>query len=381
MVKEKLQDMLRPKGEFEEHVLGDKIELLYKQSAPAAAISLIAASLSALILWGELDRLPLLVWYGTIVFSSIVRTVIFVSYKRFAGRDSSLAKWGQYYSQSLLFTSLAWGVGSVLVMPSVTFVHQAILYTVLVGMAGGSIAMQSSLRRNSLITTFCLLIPPVIWFISRLEMTPVILGALGCIFIVSGIRSSQVISRAIHESFLMKYILSDAKQKEEIKAKTDFLTGLFNRRAFFDGALNEISVCQSTGQPVSAMLVDLDYFKQVNDTHGHESGDQVLVHFAKLLRNGVRPSDICGRLGGEEFAVLFPNTDIESAFRIAETLRITMESKPIDAFKPNTPVTLSAGVAAGSYQVEKLLKMADDAMYQAKESGRNRVVRYHNGNE
>lgn len=158
----------------------------------------------------------------------------------------------------------------------------------------------------------------------------------------------------------------------------DALTGLFNRR-YMEGHL-KVLVEQSrvTRRPLSLLISDIDHFKQVNDTYGHASGDAVLKEFAARLRRNTRGLDLVCRLGGEEFVVLMPNTEMQRASQIAERIRSHVAAAPFQLEAgPSIPVTASVGVATIENSLdtsETLLRRADKALYAAKRSGRNRVV-------
>lgn len=160
-------------------------------------------------------------------------------------------------------------------------------------------------------------------------------------------------------------------------AVTDQLTGLYNRR-FLMGQLNPlVQRAACGGEPVSVMLVDLDHFKQINDTHGHDVGDDVLKEFAARLASNTRPVDFACRMGGEEFVVIMPNTGGDTACLAAERLRRHIAAAPFSAGGFMLDVTVSLGVAqteSGDDDAEALLKRADEGLYEAKRLGRNRVV-------
>lgn len=155
---------------------------------------------------------------------------------------------------------------------------------------------------------------------------------------------------------------------------TDPLTGVGNRRRLEESLAREISRVQRTGGKLCAVMADLDHFKRVNDVHGHEGGDKVLVGFGELLRRQTRPTDITIRFGGEEFIVLMPHTDLQHALTVAERIRRAFADTLIEPLP--APITASFGVAEikeGETGAE-LLQRADQALYAAKQSGRNRVV-------
>ncbi len=158
-------------------------------------------------------------------------------------------------------------------------------------------------------------------------------------------------------------------------ATLDALTNLNNRRQFEVRLKQEIATTKRQKNPLCAMMVDIDFFKKVNDTYGHASGDAVLRTVASIIKEHLRESDIPSRYGGEEFAVLLPYTHIEEAKIVGERLRKAVETTPIPIDKKNINVTISMGLAEFSPDEtgEELFKRADKALYEAKEGGRNRV--------
>lgn len=171
--------------------------------------------------------------------------------------------------------------------------------------------------------------------------------------------------------------ITERKQREaalEMLAATDTLTGLPNRRSFMSrltAAAREAH--HRAGGAGVVMMLDIDHFKRVNDTWGHAVGDEVLQHFAEVVRQSLRRGDAAGRLGGEEFAVLLPGTGIEDGRALAERLRERIEAQPAATSEGDIAVTVSIGVAALGDRPEQALDQADSALYRAKSSGRNRV--------
>lgn len=160
-------------------------------------------------------------------------------------------------------------------------------------------------------------------------------------------------------------------------ASHDALTGVFNARAYQAQCQALIQAGAEAGRGYSVLFVDLDHFKRVNDQHGHAAGDKVLQAAAKALQKGVRHNDVVGRIGGEEFGVLLPQTDLSQAQRVAENLRRSIELLPIDIGGHSLHITASIGVAHspdGRIDLSSLQQRADSAMYQAKAAGRNRVT-------
>lgn len=162
----------------------------------------------------------------------------------------------------------------------------------------------------------------------------------------------------------------------EHRASHDSLTDLLNRRAFFLHAERELEKLTWQRLPVSVLLLDLDYFKHINDEHGHLRGDEVLTHFAHVARVCMRESDILCRYGGEEFAALLPDTTGQQAFDIAERIRTGFAEsgeRKLDAVKPTTSIGVASAMAE-DIQLRKLLERADKCLYHAKLTGRNKTV-------
>jgi two-component system, cell cycle response regulator len=173
--------------------------------------------------------------------------------------------------------------------------------------------------------------------------------------------------------------LNDNYQRSLSLALTDELTGLYNRRYLLAHLDELVARLSRDGLDAAVLLVDIDHFKQVNDTYGHAAGDDVLRELAARATNTVRSVDLVARLGGEEFVVVMPETGPAIALAVGERLRLAIANEPftIRASDERLPITVSIGITsaiAGSDDRDRLLKRADDALYCAKAEGRNRVV-------
>ncbi|MGV8933235.1 MAG: GGDEF domain-containing protein [Gallionellaceae bacterium] len=158
----------------------------------------------------------------------------------------------------------------------------------------------------------------------------------------------------------------------QLQAATDSLTGLLNRRSLE----NKVRSLRDGNVPYSVVMADLDHFKQLNDTLGHQGGDEALIHLTRVIKDALRPSDSVARYGGEEFLIILPDTPMDMAMEILERLQRELTKKFFLHNNERKLITFSAGVAlhtAGEDQ-EDLIGRADKAMYHAKQSGKNRVI-------
>jgi len=161
-------------------------------------------------------------------------------------------------------------------------------------------------------------------------------------------------------------------------ALTDELTKVANRRSFVESVDTELARCQRQHKPSALLLLDLDFFKSVNDTYGHQAGDEILKATAVRFKKALREYDIIGRIGGEEFAVFLSETTPKTALQVAERIRSLLADYPMKAGSVELCMTTSIGVAfcQGQSSFEALYIEADSALYQAKRNGRNRVELY-----
>ncbi|MBI5328134.1 MAG: diguanylate cyclase, partial [Deltaproteobacteria bacterium] len=210
-------------------------------------------------------------------------------------------------------------------------------------------------------------------------------------------RTDLELLKAVAENVAVALENARLYKETKVMAITDGLTGLYNRRFFVTRLKQEISRAERYNRPLSLLIMDIDYFKHYNDTHGHQGGDEILRGFAGVITQAIRNSDIAARYGGEEFVIISPETDKEQAVKMAEKLRkiIADYPFPLKQTQPNGNLTVSIGVAVfkpvpaglpsnGSIggikqgtdaaNADELIKKADDALYKAKETGRNKVV-------
>ena len=159
-------------------------------------------------------------------------------------------------------------------------------------------------------------------------------------------------------------------------ASTDPMTELMNRRSFFDTCNKVMIESSAKDTELACLIIDIDHFKNINDTYGHDMGDKVIKTIAKLMINNTRTVDFIGRIGGEEFAILMPNTDVESAYQIADRLRDNISKEKMALDGKDIYVTVSIGLSYLTHadkSIHTIIKRADTALYEAKQSGRNQI--------
>lgn len=198
-------------------------------------------------------------------------------------------------------------------------------------------------------------------------------------YIVLPFDNGELVAR-VKVQLKMKTMQDNLKRSNRLLlnlSSTDSLTRLFNRRKLMQTLSKEFQRHSRSQETLTLLMLDIDYFKLVNDTYGHLNGDTVLVTLAKMLQDYLRPYDVATRFGGEEFALVLPSTPMRGALEVAERLRVAVENLGFSGELRDLKLTVSIGVSGypqpGIESVDQILQAADQALYQAKNSGRNKV--------
>lgn len=376
MKQEAPDSVTAPPPDVEFLVREDKLNLLFHQSFPALFISFATALLLSWMLWGHARDVEILLWLGVVAITTLVRMGIFLSYFRIDPRGAALLSLEHSYVVSLLISSLIWGIGALFIMPVDSLLHQALTMFILVGMGGGAISVYSARYRMAIGAMASVLVPSTVWMYMQggKEQLGMAIGA--SIFMVVMMRTAKVLANALQRNFQLGRELHAAHAIADQQAHTDALTGINNRRAFLSHGEQIIEYCKRHELTLNVIVMDIDHFKAINDSFGHAAGDAVLRFVGETIWTLFRRSDIFGRIGGEEFAVILPHTSESDALAIAEKLRKTIAETTIPFGDRSLNITVSIGLTNASYDLTTLLVHADKAMYRAKTQGRNQVVRY-----
>jgi diguanylate cyclase len=355
-------------------VHADTLALLFEQSFPALYQSLIIASILCWTLWGQVEPARLLTWLGVLAASALIRLGMYLLYFRLKPVGHAIFAWERPYAATLVLSSLIWGVGVLWIMPTGNEVAQYVILFFVVGMVGGSLVSYSAHRGMTITAMLGVLLPITLWLFFQPGQIALGLAVASTLFMAGALRGTRVLNSAMQGNLLLGHELKMANRIADHIARTDELTGINNRRAFMELGEQTTRLCQRQRQPLSALLLDVDHFKQINDTYGHSAGDLVLKQIGSLMAQQFRAADVCGRIGGEEFAVLLADTDTQAATSVANKFRQEVANATLQWQGHSLQVTVSIGVASHNADLGTLLQRADAAMYQAKNSGRNRVV-------
>ena len=355
-------------------VQSDRLQLLYKQSYPAIFASIFAAALLTTALWPVQDHRILLAWFGLLSTTAILRLYLFRRYRIESPETNEVLRWEKPYFITLMLTTIIWGIGSLIILPPDSPLHQIAVFAFLIALAGGAVSQYVSHTVMTLATVAIVLLPATIYFLIYGEHVLVVMAVAAIVFFISSVRATLFLGRTLQDNFMLKHQLERSNRQAERLARIDDLTGLYNRMAFYENGKVLMDSCRRNKEDISMIHMDVDNFKIINDSHGHAAGDVVLKKIGEILLQRFRQSDVVARIGGEEFGILLPGTPLKQAVQLAEKLRDEISHTKFAIQDTTIDVSASFGVANGVSDVESIVKQADKLMYQSKESGRNRVT-------
>lgn len=357
-----------------EQVRTDRLHQLFRQSVSAVFGSFLAALMLCWLCWDRFDHSVILGWLAVLTASTLLRIAMFVAYLRSPENQRTPQRWERTYWITLVLSAGIWGGGALAVMPADDILSQALVMLFTVGMSVSAVSCYSAYRYMTLASIGLVLLPCATWLLFQPSAIQVGMALSVFVFASFVVSATRKMAEALETAFRLTREMEQAHSISTRAAQTDELTGLKNRRAFFEHAHQLYHDCQRNRLGLCAVMLDMDHFKHINDTYGHQVGDQVLRQMGVVISTSFRDTDVYGRLGGEEFAVLLPNTSIEVAVEMAEQLVRTIEGLMTG---PVHIITASLGVAsteAGDKDLHSLMNNADKALYRAKARGRNQVA-------
>ncbi|RON42965.1 GGDEF domain-containing protein [Pseudomonas frederiksbergensis] len=357
-----------------EQVRTDRLHQLFRQSVSAVFGSYLAAIMLCWLCWDRFEHSVVLWWLVILTGSTLLRISMFVAYFRSNESECTPQRWERKYWSTLVLSASIWGGGAFVVMPADDLLSQALVMLFTVGMSVSAVSCYSAYRYMTLVSVGLVLLPCTAWLLFQSSTIQVGMALSVLVFASFVARATRKMSEAMETAFRLTREMEQANRISTRAAQTDELTGLKSRRAFFEHAQQLYNECKTNRLGLCAVMLDMDHFKHINDTYGHQVGDQVLRQMGVVISSSFRAMDIHGRLGGEEFAVLLPDTSIEVAVKIAEQLIQTIAGLMIE---PVHCITASLGVAstdAGNKDLHSLMNNADKALYRAKALGRNQVA-------
>ncbi|QJI29483.1 GGDEF domain-containing protein [Pseudomonas sp. ADAK18] len=359
---------------IEAQVRTDRLHQLFRQSFSAVFGSYMAAAMLCWLCWDRFDHTIILVWLILLAGSTLLRILVFMTWFRCPQSDRTPERWERRYWVSLTLSAGIWGLGALALIPTDDRLSQALVMLFTVGMSVSAVSCYSAYRYMTWASIGLVLLPCTIWLLFQPSSMQVGMALAVLVFSSFVAGATRKLSDALEKAFRLTRQMEHAHNLSARAAQTDELTGLMNRRAFFEHAQRLYDQCKDNQQPLCALMLDMDHFKDINDTYGHQTGDEVLRQIGGVISASFRQSDVSGRVGGEEFAVLLPDTSVEVARDIAEQLIKAIAGLITE---PVLGLTASLGMASTltvGQDLHHLMNTADKALYRAKALGRNQVA-------
>ena len=352
----------------------EHLQLLFAQAPLSIILSPVVAAALALAILEVVDGRFVFAWVMVITAAALARIGLVIAF-RTQQKALGPKTWEHLFTASVVMVGLCWGVGGWLLLPE-ELAFRAVVFFFLIGMASAAVAVYAIHWVGAILTICALVLPITLEFLLQDTLPERLMGLAAVLYVVAAYRSLRITDHFVQSFHSLSYELQEAKERAETLARTDFLTGMNNRRSFYHLCETSFRLARRHGQDLAVILFDIDEFKTINDAHGHAVGDEVLKNLSRIVADTCRDSDIAGRVGGEEFAILLPQTNAENAHELAERLREQMEQSVLHTDRAGVKFTASFGVAQlfpACETLEALVAAADGAMYEAKQRGKNCV--------
>lgn len=372
----------------EHKVLIEQTRLLYQQGYITQIFGFFTAAVTVSMFYGVINSNYLLLWFVFISLLSAIRVYSAYRFNTLDINDNNIIIWKNRYILETFLSGVLWGLLSLFYEVTWPISHQVILFIVYTGLLAGSFNTNSSV-----LYAFPAFFIPVVLSLSYMGLSGFednlfqFFSLLAIYLIIMGMSSARYYKH-LKETLELRFLnedlakeLYDSNLRLKELTEIDELTQIYNRRTMNRYLADEWKRMFIEQKPLSVIMADIDYFKQYNDNYGHGQGDKCLIEVAKLLQNILEPlSGIVARLGGEEFAIILPDTSSTAAMIIAKKIQnaLLLQSIPHQGSAISSQLTMSLGVATivpiKDQDEDRLLKLADDALYKAKDIGRNHIV-------
>ncbi len=346
----------------------ERIKLLYKAGRSGLVSIFLIVALFPLFMVNRLDHKIIAIWTILIIVVNLPRVFILRAFNSRVANNlillNDVKRWEYYFIGGFCASGVLWS--STAFLPYTGNIVISLLFVVLVqvGISSVVVSMYSSSRNMVLIYLCITLVPPLLRLFVSGDRVLILVGITGVVFLLILTRAVIQQSRNLIEFISLKI------QNDEF-SKKDILTGLWNRRQLYDVVKKLIPRSIRHNEIFSVIMMDIDFFKNYNDTRGHTAGDELLQNIARLIQSAIREEDIAVRYGGEEFLLILPLASAQEAYEIGDRIRQVVKLK--------TEVTLSGGIATFAWKksFDEITLEADRLLYKAKESGRDMICVEH----
>ena len=364
-------------AELEEHIRTERIRFVLIQSTLPIIFSPLAGGVLALALWHAVDGRRLVAFLGGLILIAMQRVVVTRLFPDPTPTGPALRRWEQLYIGSIMLVDVWWGFGALALLVPGASTENAIVFCFVMMMAGGHTASYSAHGPTVVLGVLALTLPITVAFALQLDTFHSTLAFVAVMFLAASFRSVSTLRYFFGRTYRLAHDLHLSRERAEHLARTDMLSGLQNRRAFYETgaqALEEATPREAV--PMSLLMIDIDHFKTINDRFGHAAGDAAIRDIAARIAANLPAGGSAGRLGGEEFALLLPGTRVADAVAIGEALVAQTAAAGFAFEVQSIAYTISVGAtqAIGGEDFDHFVARADAALYRAKVEGRNRLV-------
>ncbi|QIR15635.1 GGDEF domain-containing protein [Shewanella aestuarii] len=344
---------------------------------PMAMLGMLVVSIAFIVIFSRYIPLTVLaIWFGCQLLLAALRISNALLFKKCltAEDEKGLVSNEWFFILLNVYQAATWTASSILLIIYAPQPFELVSFVVTIGIITAATLTMSSLFRVYLVFILGMMIPQIAIMFYYGEHQHIAMVIFSVIYIPATLLLSKSILNSQLSNIKAHEELERTAQAFRKQSFTDNLTNLYNRRYFFENAVNILLMANRENQPVALLMLDIDHFKKINDTYGHQAGDQALISVSQNIQALMRKSDILARVGGEEFAILLPNTSLDGAKLIAEKIRLNIANQPIVMDDIRIDMQLSIGVAElndDNPTMEKLYMRADKHLYLAKQNGRN----------